>query len=96
MTGSKIIQLKACGVTVKDTFCFIPLSVEKFPKTFSLHERKKGYFPYRFDTTENRFYSGPWPAKEYYTPDQKKPDERKKFLEWYEKQKNKVRSNLLF
>ena len=91
LNGTQIIQLKAFGVTLKDSMCYIPGSLEKFPKTFELKDRKKGYFPFTFDTKENRFYKGPWPDKKYYLPDQKKPAEREEFLKWYEDQKDKVR-----
>lgn len=94
-SGTKIIQLKAHGVTVRDTFCFMPFALSAFPKTFALDTTAKGEFPYMFDTAANQNYVGPWPDIKYYTPDQKKPDERKKFLEWYEEHKNKVSCILL-
>ena len=90
MNGTTIIQLQACGVTVKDTKCFIPMSLAKMAKSFALKESVKGYFPYTFDTKENRFYKGPWPEAKYYLPDEKKPEDRIKFFEWYELQKDKV------
>ena len=90
MNGTKIIQLKACGVTVRDTLSYLTMSVENMPKTFGLKEKQKGVFPYLFDTRANRYYKGPWPDAKYYAPDQKKPDDRDKFFAWYELQKHKV------
>ena len=92
MNGTNIMKLKSCGVTIKDFKCFTPgESVATLPKTFGLQERKKGYFPHAFNTKENRFYKGVWPDVKEYWPDKKLPKERLVFLEWYEKQKDKVR-----
>lgn len=90
MNGTNIIQLKALGVIMKDSRSFISGALKKFPKTFGLIERKKGYFPYMFDTTFNRNYSGSWPDKEHYAPDRMMAEERIEFLEWYDLQKDKV------
>lgn len=96
INGTKIIQLKACGVTVKDSMSFIAGPLAKFPKTFDLKERQKGYFPIMFDTKENRNYKGPWPDKKHYLPDNKIATERNIFMKWYEKQsqKNEVSHNV--
>lgn len=96
INGTKIIQLKACGVTVKDSMSFIAGPLAKFPKTFDLKERQKGYFPIMFDSKENRNYKGPWPDMEHYLPDNKIATERAIFMKWYEKQsqKNEVSHNV--
>ena len=88
--GTAIITLSSCGVTVKDSMCFLPMALASLPKAFNLTELKKGYFPYLFDTPENADYVGPWPDAHYYQMENKAPKEREAFLEWYEGQKEKV------
>ena len=44
---------------------------------------QKGYFPYLFNTPENRYYIGAFPEAHYFDPDNMKPEDRKKFLVWH-------------
>ena len=92
MQGMNIISLKACGVTVKDFRCFVPIlgGLAALPKAYGLKERKKGYFPHAFNTKENRYYKGLYPTLEYYWPDKKIPKEREELLKWHAMQKDKV------
>ncbi len=66
MNGTKILTLKYRDVRLVDSFSFIPMSLEKFPKTFGLSELKKGYFPHDFNLPENQTYKGIIPDKEKY------------------------------
>ena len=42
MNGSKILTLTACGVTLKDSLCFMPMSLAEIPAAFNLEEAAKG------------------------------------------------------
>ncbi|KAG5880700.1 hypothetical protein JTB14_024272 [Gonioctena quinquepunctata] len=65
------------------------MALSKLPRAFGLGEElKKGYFPHLFNTKNNENYVGSLPRVEYYSPETMKKDERKTFLEWYEKHKN--------
>lgn len=46
LSGSKILVIRFAHVTVKDSINFMPMALSKLPKTFDLHELKKGYFPH--------------------------------------------------
>ena len=87
LTGSKILLIKFCKVTIKDSINFIPMSLAKFPKTFDLNELKKGYFPHYFNTPQNQNYEGKYPETKYYGPDLMSHADREKFLFWHTKQK---------
>jgi len=66
INGTKILTLKYKDVRLVDSFSFIPMSLEKFPKTFGLVELKKGFFPHGFNLPENQSYVGCIPDKEKY------------------------------
>ena len=91
MNGTQILRLSACGVTIKDSRCFIPGALSAFPKSFGLAELKKGFFPYGFDRPENEAYIGAWPAAKFYFPTKMKPEQKADFDQWHEEQKDKVR-----
>jgi hypothetical protein len=61
LNGSKLLVIKFLGIKIKDSINFIPMALTKMPKTFSLSELKKGYFPHFFNTPENQNYLGPYP-----------------------------------
>ena len=91
MSGTEILSLSACTVKVKDSRCFLPLALTKLPAAFGLDQSLvKGFFPYLFDTPENRNYIGNWPESKYYDPDHMSAKKREDFFKWYEKQKDKV------
>ena len=60
------------------------MPLKSFPKTFGMSELKKGYFPHYFNKECNKNYVGPMPSKKHYGHNQMKPDERAKFLKWYD------------
>ena len=95
LTGTSILQLKAGGVTVKDSKSFLPMALAALPKAFGLVELKKGFFPYKFDTPENVDYSGPWPAAQFYMPNRMVRQKKEEFETWYIDQKNKVSGKVL-
>ena len=69
VNGTKIITLTYKKVRLIDSFLFIPMSLEKFPKTFGLNEMKKGFWCHKFNSRQNMGYFGPIPDKSYYTPE---------------------------
>ena len=76
-----------------DSLNFIPMALNKFPKTFGLDELKKGYFPHLFNTSSNQEYCGPMPAVKYYCPETMSAPGRKQFMTWYN---DKVENNYVF
>ncbi|XP_070571147.1 uncharacterized protein [Ptychodera flava] len=60
------------------------MPLNKLPKAFNLQGVKKGEFPFQFNTTENQDYVGPMPPIQSYDIDGKKPEDREKFLRWYD------------
>ena len=69
INGTKIISLDFRKVILKDSFSFVPMGLEKLPKTFELHELKKGFFPHSFNLPENKNYIGAYPDKSFYQPE---------------------------
>ncbi|XP_018570294.1 uncharacterized protein LOC108910225 [Anoplophora glabripennis] len=89
MRGTKIISMVVGNVKFLDSLNYFPMALSKLPKAFGLGDNfKKGYFPHIFNTPANANYVGPLPAAEYYDPDNMKPEESSKFLEWHEEHKN--------
>lgn len=56
---AKVLSLSV-GEALKfiDSFCFLPMTLSAFPKTFGLRELTKGFFPRFFNTPENQDYVG--------------------------------------
>ena len=52
MNGGKLLVIKFMNVKIIDSINFIPMALAKMPKTFGLHELKKGYFPHFFNTPD--------------------------------------------
>ena len=71
--GGKVLQLTYAheDTTIRfiDSLSFFQMSLSHFPKTFGLHELKKGWFPHLFNTPENQSYVGPTPDKSFYMPE---------------------------
>ena len=84
--GAKVLSFKTGPITFKDSLCFLPFPLAAFPSTFGIKELKKGYFPHMFNTPDHQNYVGSIPAKHYYDPDGMKPQDKKKFEEWYQVQ----------
>jgi hypothetical protein len=69
-------------ITFIDSYRFISRGLRAFPKIFGLTELKKGFFPYRFFTTEHLDYKGPMPEAHWFDFDGLKEDEREEGLMW--------------
>jgi hypothetical protein len=67
--GSKIMKLRYGNFIIQDSACFIPMPLSQFPKTFNIHELKKGYFPHKFNQPQNLEYIGPYPDACFYQPE---------------------------
>ena len=69
LAGAKIMTMKFKTVTFIDSLNHVPGALESFPKTFGLPDKfKKGFFPHKFNLTENQDYVGEIPDKKYFEP----------------------------
>ncbi|XP_018574064.1 uncharacterized protein LOC108913080 [Anoplophora glabripennis] len=85
----QIISMVVGNVKFLDSLNYFPMALSKLPRAFGLDNNfKKGYFPHLFNTAANANYVGPLPAAEYYDPDNMKPEDRAKFLEWHEEHRD--------
>ena len=93
--GAKIMFMEIPKLSIRfiDSLNFLQMPLKSFPKTFGMSELKKGYFPHYFNKECNKDYVGTIPSKKHYGYNQMKPDERAKFLKWYEE---RVRENYVF
>ena len=93
--GAKIMfmEIRKLSIRFIDSLNFLQMPLKSFPKTFGMSELKKGYFPHYFNKECNKDYVGTIPSKKHYGYNQMKPDERTKFLKWYEE---RVRENYVF
>ena len=93
--GAKIMFMEIPKLSIRfiDSLNFLQMPLKSFPKTFGMNELKKGYFPHYFNKECNKDYVGTIPSKKHYGYNQMKPDERSKFLKWYEE---RVSENYLF
>ncbi|CAG2214664.1 unnamed protein product [Mytilus edulis] len=86
VTGSKFmsIDVPQCNIRFIDSINFLPMALDKFPKTFGLKEMVKGYFPHLFNTQENQHTDLPnLPDLKFYNPDGMTRDKRSTFMQWY-------------
>lgn len=68
---------------------FIPMALSKIPKAFNLSELAKGYFPHLFNNRENQqTILDCLPDMKYYNPGDMMPEDREKFISWYDEHKN--------
>ena len=93
--GAKIMFMELPKLSIRfiDSLNFLQMPLKSFPKTFGMNELKKGYFPHYFNKECNKEYVGSIPSKNNYGFNQMKPDERTKFLKWYEE---RVSENYVF
>ena len=93
--GAKIMFMEIPKLSIRfiDSLNFLQMPLKSFPKTFSMSELKKGYFPHYFNKECNKNFVGLIPSKKHYGYNQMKPDERLKFLKWYEE---RVSENYVF
>ena len=81
--GTKVLSLKSDRLTFKDSLCFLPFPLTNFPATFGINELCKGFFPHKFNTTENQEYEGPMPPRNMYDPDGMSTNKKAEFERWY-------------
>ena len=81
--GAKILYFESGNLIFKDSMNFFAMALENFPATFNLRELHKGFFPHAFNREENFEYSGEYPPKEDYHPDEMDSKKRDKFLAWH-------------
>ena len=88
--GAKIMFMELPKLSIRfiDSLNFLQIPLKSFPKTFGMNELKKGHFPHYFNKKCNEDYIGPMPSKNDYGFNQMKPDERTKFLKWYDERVN--------
>lgn len=89
--GTKIMYMYVQRINLRllDSLNFLPMPLDKLPKSFGLKELKKGFFPHLFNTKENQnVILSTLPDKKYYNPESMSKDKREEFLTWYEKNKN--------
>ena len=87
--GSKILSLVLKHIQFIDSLSFLPMALKKLPSTFGIKNTEKGDFPHKFNKPENWFrIDNCLPDIKYYSVNQMKCDERMKFLDWYESNKN--------
>ena len=93
--GAKIMFMKIPKLSIRfiDSLNFLQIPLKSFPKTSGMNELKKGYFPHYFNKECNKNYVGPMTSKKHYGYNQMKPDERAKFLKWYD---DRVSENYIF
>ena len=93
--GAKIMFMEIPKLSIRfiDSLNFLQMPLKSFPKTFGMSELKKGYFPHYFNKECNKDYVGTIHSKKHYGYNQMKPDERTKFLKWYEE---RVSENYVF
>ena len=78
------MEIPKLSIRFIDSLNFLQMPLKSFPKTFGMNELKKGYFLHYFNKECNKDYVGTIPSKKHYGYNQMKPDERFKFLKWYE------------
>ena len=66
MRGQKIIYMLFKNVEFLDSMNHLSGSLDSQVKTFNLNTGDKGYFPYKFYTTENKNYVGNVPDNSYF------------------------------
>ena len=57
------MEIPKLSIRFIDNLNFLQMPLKSFPKTFSMNELKKGYFPHYFNKTCNKNYVGPIPRK---------------------------------
>jgi len=92
MDGTKILIMIVENLHFLDSLNFLPMSLKSMHKSFDL-ACKKWYYPHFLNMANNLDYVGRYPEPKFYGADYLSGDERAQFLEWYEKQKDKIFCN---
>ena len=83
MNGTKILTVSFRNVKLIDSYAFLPISLEKFSKTFDLQQLKKGFFPHLFNQLSTQDYVGNIPEKVYFAPEYFSEEKKSDFDKWY-------------
>ena len=87
------VEIPKLSIRFIDSLNFFQMPLKSFPKTFGMDELKNGYFPHYFNKKCHKNYVGSILSKKHYGYNQMKPDERAKFLKWYD---DRVSENYIF
>ena len=77
-------------IVLKDSHNYIPMAIAKMPAAFGFEDvAGKSHFPYGFLSLKTISYKGPFPDLHYFFPNQKKPEDRQKLIEWHAQNSHK-------
>ena len=88
--GTKILCLEYKKVKIIDSLSFLPIPLASFPKTFGILEKRKGFYPHRFNLPENQEYIGKLPCKDDYGIKFMNSEKKEEFENWYKQNETKV------
>ena len=83
--GTRIKQFKVGQMIFLDSSCYIQEKLRTFTETFDV-KTVKGYFPHKFNVSENWDYVGVIPNKKYFLQEDVETSD---FIAWYERQRCK-------
>ncbi|XP_026290878.2 uncharacterized protein LOC113215459 [Frankliniella occidentalis] len=94
LQGAKIISMTVRGTwKFIDSLSFLPMPLSAMPKSFGLHELKKGWFPFLAIKPEYFNYEGPMLPKSEYCIGTMKSKAAEEFNAWHDQQ---VAENTVF
>lgn len=81
------------NIKLLDSLNFLNMPLFKLPKSFGLHEFRKGYFPHLYNTeeinsNESKNYLVHLPDISYYDTDNRTAEKHDEFLLWYEENRH--------
>ena len=93
--GAEIMFMEIPKLSIRfiDSLNFLQMPQKSFPISIAMDELKKGYFPHYFNKKCHKNYVGSIASKKHYGYNQMKPDDRAKFLKWYD---DRVSENYIF
>ncbi|KAJ1523119.1 hypothetical protein ONE63_001012 [Megalurothrips usitatus] len=84
LQGDKIICMKVGNWKFIDSLMFLTMPLSALPKSFSLTELKKGYWPFLANKPENYTYEGPLLDRDLYCPSGMRAKAAAAFYSWYD------------
>jgi hypothetical protein len=93
MNGQKVMCMRMEHLVFLDSVSFLPCALRKLPELFGL-TASKSWYPHYFNTKANMYYVGKMPDISFYGPDAMSDEERREFLDWYDRQKSEIFDNL--
>ena len=82
-TPTKLLQISFKKIKIIDSYSFLAMALDKFPKTFEIPELKKGFYPHLFNKPETESYVGPYPGREFYGTDYFSISKKEEFDKFY-------------